>query len=65
GNIALETALPLTLGGILGAQIGARVIRRAKGRSIRFLLSAGLAVLGGSLIIASVSINLARKKFVI
>lgn len=65
GNIAFETALPLTIGGILGAQIGARAIRRAEGRSIRFLLSAGLAVLGGGLIIACVSINLARKKFVI
>ena len=62
GNIALETAIPLTIGGMVGAQIGARAIKRAKGRSIRRLLAAGLALLGGRLIVACMSINLARKK---
>lgn len=62
GNIAFETAIPLTLGGMVGAQIGARAIKRAKGRSIRWLLAAGLALLGGRLIVACMSINLARKK---
>ena len=62
GNVALNIALPLTIGGIIGAQIGARAIRRAKGRSIKLLLSAGLALLGGRLIVACMSINLARQK---
>ena len=62
GNVALNIALPLTIGGIIGAQIGARAIRRAKGRSIKLLLTAGLALLGGRLIVACMSINLARQK---
>ncbi|MFQ6010741.1 MAG: sulfite exporter TauE/SafE family protein [Nitrososphaerales archaeon] len=62
GNIALETALPLTIGGVLGAQIGAKAIKKAKGRSIRILLSAGLAVLGGRLIFAPLLVSLARRK---
>ena len=51
-NVLVEYALPITIGTIIGAQVGCSLAKRVKGKAIRKILSL-IAVLAGLRLIYS------------
>jgi hypothetical protein len=51
-GVGLRRAASLSVGVVIGAQIGARVSRNTSGRRIQHLLAAGLLLLGVRLILS-------------
>jgi uncharacterized membrane protein YfcA len=55
-NILFEYALPLTLGTIVGAQVGCMLSKRVKGKNIRMILTIIAFLVGLRLILSAFAI---------